>query len=302
MPDLVIIGTVAFDDVETPFGKVTKALGGSGSYASLAASFFTKPAVLSIVGDDFPKNYLELLQKHGVNTEAIAHSGKTFHWAGSYEYDMNEAKTLKTDLNALADFHPVLSPEHQKAKYLFLANIDPVLQLDVLNQMQHKAFVMVDTMNYWISSNRDDLIKVLKRVDAVLLNDAEARQLFDTSNLVVAAQKVLELGPTYVIIKKGEHGALLFSKNSHFSAPSYPLEVVKDPTGAGDSFAGGLIGYLASQGGPDHINEKTVRQGMIYGSAVASMCAEDFSVNYISQVNRQKIEERYAIFQNISQF
>ncbi len=298
-PDLVIVGTMALDTVETPFGTVTEALGGSGTYASLAASYFTAPAIVSIVGDDFPEQHLEMLQNRGIELGGVEKQGKTFRWSGSYEYDMSEARTKATELNALAEFNPKLPEAFRAAKYLFLGNFDPELQLQVFDQVRHDTFVLMDTMNFWIEGKRDALIEVIKKTDCVLLNDGEARQLWDTPSLVKAARLTLELGPEYVIIKKGEHGALLFGLHSHFSAPGYPLEEVKDPTGAGDSFAGGLIGYLASL--KKH-EEPDIRRGMIYGSAIASFCAEDFSVGYRDKVNQSDLDERFAVFKKIGEF
>src|SRR3989338_981208 len=253
MNDVLIIGTVAFDTIETPFGKVEKALGGSATYASFAASFFSKPALISVVGDDFPKDYIELIKKRGISIDGLKISGKTFHWDGFYEYDMNEAKTRKTELNSLEHFKVEVPDNCKNIKYVFLANIDPEQQLETLKQMNKPDLVVLDTMNFWISSKKNVLIEVIRKADILILNDGEARQLFDTVSLVKAANEAITLGPKAVIIKKGEHGALLFTKNKHignaghfrdarksndlrhFSAPSYPLESIKDPTGCGDS-------------------------------------------------------------------
>jgi len=298
-PNLIIVGTMALDDIQTPFGKKEGVLGGSGSYAGLAASFFTKPGIVSIIGDDFPNQYLAILKSKGLNTDGITKSGKTFHWSGSYEYDMNEAKTRQTDLNSLATFRPKLPQSYKDAKFLFLANIDPDLQISVIGQMKGKAFILLDTMNFWITNKKDALVKAIKRVDALVLNDAEARQLTGMANLITAGRRLLELGPQYVIIKKGEHGSLMFSARTHFSAPSYPLEDLRDPTGAGDSFAGGMIGYLSSQNKTD---EGTIRKAMIYGSAVASFCAEGFSVERLVSISKKEVKERYGVFEKIKEF
>src|SRR3989344_431100 len=236
MSDVLIIGTVALDTIETPFGKVEKALGGSATYASFAASFFAKPALVSVIGRDFPKGYIALMKKRGIGLDGLKIDDKTFHWEGFYEYDMNEAKTKKTELNSLKDFKVDVPAKYKGIKHIFLANIDPEHQLSVLKQVDKPDFVVLDTMNFWINSKKDSLLKVIKEADVLLLNDGEARQLFGTINLVNAANHALKLGPKAVIIKKGEHGALLFTKNKHFSAPGYPLENIKDPTGCGDCF------------------------------------------------------------------
>lgn len=295
--DLVIVGTIGLDDVETPFGKVSSVLGGSGVYASKAASYFVKPSLVSIVGRDLPKKDLELLS--GIDLSGVAKSDKTFRWSGFYEFDMNEAKTKKTELNALLKFDPVVPKNLCSAPFLFLGNIDPVLQLKVLTQMKNKPFVVLDTMNYWIESKAEDLMKVIKKVNAVVINEGEARQLFKTPNLIKAGRQILNLGPSFAIIKKGEHGALLFSANGFFSAPGYPLEEVKDPTGAGDSFAGGLVGYLAKT---NDMTENNLRKAVIYGSVIASFCAEDFSLGYSQKVKFNDIEERYRVFEAIRRF
>jgi len=275
MVELVVVGTIGLDDIETPFGKVESVLGGSGVYASKASSFFTKTGLVSIVGKDMPEKGLAVINE--VDLSGVEQSEKTFRWSGYYEFDMNEAKTKKTELNSLTEFKPKLPDNFKKAKYLFLGNIDPALQIEVLDQMENSPFILLDTMNYWIDTKKEDLLKVIERVDVLVINEGEARQLFGTPNLIKAGKMILESGPKFGIIKKGEHGALLFSKEGFFSAPGYPLEVVKDPTGAGDSFAGGLIGYLAKTG--DN-SEKNMRKAIVYGSTIASFCAENFSLKY----------------------
>lgn len=299
MADLVIIGSIGLDDIKTPFGKVSSVLGGSIVYASLAASYFSKPGIVGIVGRDMPKNYLKILERKEIDLTGLSFGRKTFRWSGFYEYDMNEAKTLKTQLNSFAHFKPILPTEYLNARYILLGNIDPELQLKVLNQAINNPFVLIDSMNFWIEHKKEALLKVIKKSDLVLLNDGEARQLFETPNLVKAAKKLLDLGPAYVVIKKGEHGALLFSQDNHFSAPGYPLEEVKDPTGAGDSFAGGLIGYLSKS---DKIEELTIRKGIIYGSAIASFCAEGLGIENLKNIKLKDIEERYEIFRKIREF
>jgi sugar/nucleoside kinase (ribokinase family) len=299
MSDVLVIGTVALDTIETPFGKITKALGGSASYATFAASFFANPAVLSVIGHDFPKDYIELLKGRKISTEGIQVSDKTFHWEGFYEYDMNEAKTRKTELNSLENFKVKIPESHKNIKCVFLANIDPEQQLETLRQMKKPEFVVLDTMNYWITSKKDSLIEAIKKADVLLLNDGEARQLFGTPSLVKAANNALKLGPTAVIIKKGEHGALLFTKGKHFSAPSYPLEIIKDPTGCGDCFGGGFIGYLAKT---NDFSESNFRKAIIYGSVLASYNAEDFSLNRLKTLNMEDIEKRFQEFRDIREF
>lgn len=299
MVDLVIVGTIGLDDVETPFGKVKSALGGSAAYAGAAASFFARPGLVSIIGSDLPKRYLGLLQKRKIDISCLEKSKKNFRWSGSYEYDMSEAKTLKTDLNSLAEFDPKLNDNFAETKFLFLANIDPSLQLAVINQTRKTPFIVLDTMNYWIESNRAGLIAAIKKANLVVINEGEARQLFGTPNLISAGKSLTKLGPNFAVIKKGEHGALLFSKNEFFSAPGYPLEKVKDPTGAGDSFAGGLIGYLAKLGKTDPLS---VRRAVIYGSSVASFCAEDFSLSYLNKITIKDLKERYYAFKEIRRF
>ena len=299
MSNVLIIGTVAFDTIETPFGKVEKALGGSATYASFASSFFSKPALISVVGNDFPKDYIELLKKRNIDIDGLKITGKTFHWDGFYEYDMNEAKTRKTELNSLEHFKVEVPEKYKSIKHVFLANIDPEQQLETLKQMDKPEFVVLDTMNFWINNKKKSLMEVIKKVDVLLLNDGEARQLFNTANLVRAANEALNLGPKAVIIKKGEHGALLFTKNKHFSAPSYPLETIKDPTGCGDCFGGAFIGYLAKT---NDLSERNFRKAVVYGSVVASHNAEDFGLNRLKSLTMDDIEKRYKEFQDIREF
>jgi sugar/nucleoside kinase (ribokinase family) len=303
MTKLAIVGSIALDTVKTPFGKVKDALGGSAMYASYSASLFSKPeevGIVGVVGKDFPSRHLQLLKKRGMNTSGIEISkGKTFRWDGSYEFDMNEAKTIKTELGVLADFKPKLPDEFKKAEYVFLANIDPDAQMKVLEQVKEPKLVLLDTMNFWIENKRKQLTDVVKKVDVLLLNDSEARELFDTSSLVKAGSEALRMGPRFVIIKKGEHGALLFSDDGYFSAPGYPLENIKDPTGCGDSFAGALIGYLADK---DDVSEKELRKAIIYGSSVASFNAEDFSLEKLKILTEGDVEKRFEEFKKFGEF
>ena len=299
MADPVIIGTVALDSLETPFGKAKDVLGGSATYASIAASFFSKPGILSIIGKDFPKEHIEFLNKKGIDTAGIIVGDKTFRWQGFYEFDMNEAKTIRTELNSLESYKVKVPDYYKDAKYVFLANIDPELQLDVVKAIKKPELVVMDTMNFWIEHKKEQLLKAIDRADILILNDAEARQLFNTPNLVKAANKALRLHTKAVIIKKGEHGALLFTDNKHFSAPSYPLENIKDPTGCGDSFGGALTGYLAKTG---DTSEKNIRKAVVYGSVIASFNAEDFSIERLKKINHDDIEKRFKEFREIREF
>ncbi|AXA36531.1 Ribokinase [Candidatus Sumerlaea chitinivorans] len=288
---LVIVGSVALDNVRTPFGEVVEALGGSCAYASVSASYFARPAIVAVVGGDFPAEYRRLLERHRIDLSGLQTKpdGKTFRWRGYYQYDMNQAHTLETRLNVFADFHPVIPDALRKNPFVLLGNIDPDLQLEVLEQLVEPRLALVDTMNYWIEGKQEQLLKVIRRCHVVLLNDAEARQLCDTPNLQNAARQILKLGPQRVIIKKGEHGCLMFSNGSYFSAPAFPLEVIKDPTGAGDTFAGGFLGYLA---GARRLDESTFRKAVIVGTAMASFTVEDFSLNRLAALRPSEIEKR----------
>ena len=299
MNEVLITGTVALDTIETPFGRVEKALGGSATYASFAASFFTNPALISVIGNDFPENYLELMKKRNIGLDGLKKNGKTFHWDGFYEYDMNEAKTRKTELNSLEHFKVEVPNNFKDIKYVFLANIAPEQQHETLKQMNKAEFIVMDTMNFWINNKRESLLKLIRKVDVLLVNDSEARQLFKTISLVHAAQNALKLGPKAVIIKKGEHGALLFTNNKHFNAPGYPLENIKDPTGCGDCFGGAFIGYLAKT---KDLSEKNFRKAIVYGSVIASFNAEDFGLNRLKKLTIFEIEKRYKEFQDIREF
>ena len=299
MPDPVIIGTVALDTIETPFGKVEDALGGSATYASIAASFFSKPGILSIVGKDFPKNHIKSLNNRGIDTKGVVVGDKTFRWKGYYEFDMNEAKTLKTELNSLQTYKVKVPDSYKKAQYVFLANIDPQLQIEAIKQIKNPKLIVMDTMNFWINNKKNYLLEAIKKTDILILNDGEARQLFNTPNLVSAANAALGMVNKAVIIKKGEHGALLFTKTKHFNAPGYPLENIKDPTGCGDSFGGAFIGYISKTKNTD---EKNLRKAVVYGSILASFNAEGFATERLCSVKENDIEKRYKEFQDIREF
>ena len=295
MADLVVVGSVALDNVKTPYGEVTEALGGSATYFSYAASFFTQVRVVGAVGTDFPKEHLELLTGRGVDVTAleVLAGQKTFRWTGEYGLDLNEARTLDVQLNAFAAFKPRLGPMHRKARFLFLANIDPALQLEVLEQMERPALTALDTMNFWIEGKRGDLLKVLERVDVLLINDAEARMLAREPNLVKAARTITDMGPRTVVIKRGEYGSLLLSDGQFSFAPAYPLESVFDPTGAGDAFAGGFMGYLAQRDGTDLAS---LRRAMVRGATMASFTVEDFSLRRLERLKAHEIEARLLVF------
>ena len=299
MPDLLVVGSVALDSVATPFGAVREALGGSATFFSYSASFFTGVRLLATVGEDFPREHLELLRGHGVDIAGLEVSkGRTFRWQGEYGYDLNEAKTLDTQLNVFADFKPVLAPELRRIPYLFLANIDPVLQLDVLHQMDERPrLVALDTMNFWIRGKREALGRVLAEVDVVTINDGEARELAGEPNLVRATRAIAAMGPKTVVVKRGEYGALMFSDGAFFMVPAYPLDSVYDPTGAGDSFAGGFVGYLAAT---DRVDASAMRRALVYGSVIASFAVEDFSLNRLTRLTRDEIDQRYEAFGDLT--
>ncbi len=298
---VLVVGSVALDDVRTPFGDVKNALGGSCSYASTAVSYFSDPSIAGVVGGDFPQEHIELFKSRGINTDAleVAPEGKTFHWTGYYEYDMNQAHTVDTQLNVFADFNPVIPESLRKARYVMLGNLDPELQLKVLDQLEGPELVMADTMNFWIDIKRDALMEVVKRCDVMLMNDAEARQLCDTVSLQKAARELMNLGVGRVIIKKGEHGCLMFSNGSYFCAPAFPLEVVHDPTGAGDTFAGGFIGYLARS---EELTEDVFRQAVIVGTTMASFTVEKFSLDRLANLDPAEITERCGLLRSHTEF
>lgn len=299
---VLIIGSVALDTVETPLGRVERALGGAAVYSSVAASFFSPVRVVGVVGEDFPEEHIAFLMSRGIDTRGIQKvpGGKTFHWAGSYEGDMNQANTLLTELNVFQSFNPDLPVDYKSSKYVFLANIDPELQLKVLDQVPQADLVACDTMNFWISGKRDALLEVLKRVNIVFINDAEARQLTGEVNLTKAATLIHEYGPKYVVVKKGEHGAVMYCDDTIcFAAASYPLEEVTDPTGAGDSFAGGFMGYVASTG---DLSPDNIRRAVVYGSTLASYNVQDFSLAMFKRLTVDDINQRYDEFRRIVHF
>jgi sugar/nucleoside kinase (ribokinase family) len=295
--DLAVVGSVALDSVTTPFGKVREVLGGSATYFSYAASFFTTVRLVATVGDDFPEEHLRLLKERGVDVTGLQTSrGRTFRWVGEYGFDLNEARTIDTQLNVFADFKPMLPSSLKKTPFLFLANIAPELQLDVLRQMERPQLTALDTMNFWIQGRREALLRVLAEVDVLLVNDGEARQLVKEPNLIKAAREILKLGPRTVVVKRGEYGAVMVSNGQFFFVPAYPLESVFDPTGAGDAFAGGFMGYIAAQG---VVDQATVRRAIVYGSVMASFTVEDFSLNRLARLSMAEVERRYAGFQEL---
>ena len=297
---VLVVGTTALDSIKTPKAENPRLLGGSASHAAVAASFFAPVHLVGVVGDDFPTRYVSLYDRHGICTAGLQRSpGKTFHWSGEYEVNMNNRRTLHTELGVIEKFSPDLPANYRKLPYVLLANIAPALQLHVLDQMSRAKFVVADTMDLWLNVALDDLFKLLKRIDMLVLNDSEARQLVEEDNMVVAAKKIHKLGPKYVIIKRGEHGSLLSSPKGMFLAPAFPLRKVVDPTGAGDSFVGGMIGYLAAQKGP---LDRHLRRAMIHGSVVASFCCEGFGLKTTTKANRKLIDERVAELTAMAQF
>ncbi|MBI5392808.1 sugar kinase [Candidatus Woesearchaeota archaeon] len=361
MAQMIIIGSIGLDDISTPFGEIKNALGGSAIYASYAASFFgefcndkshnlqsklihpefsssgnphnmkvtenkSSIGLVAIAGEDLPKEHFELLRQRNIDLQGVTIHGKNFRWSGKYEFDMNQAHTLKTELNSLADFTADIPAEYKDAKYILLANNPPELQLKVIEQLRDPKFIVLDSMNLWIQIAKEKLIEIIKKVNVLVINDAEARMLFDTVNLAQAAKKALALGVQYCIIKKGEHGALLFAREFcgtaakfskpcnpdnenhnqnnngnelHFNAPGYPLEVIKDPTGCGDCFAGGFIGYLAAT---DNLSFANIKKAVVYGSTIASFNAEDFSLERMKRLTLKEIDARYKEFERMRSF
>lgn len=297
---IVVVGTVAFDTVETPFGRGENVLGGSATYFSTSASFFTDVSLVAVVGEDFPEEHISFLQSRSIDTTGLQRiPGKTFHWSGRYGYDLNEAQTLDTHLNVLMEFRPDLPESYRDAEYLFLANIDPDLQMEVLQQVRRPKLVACDTMNFWISSKPEALRQVLQKVDIVVINEGEARQFTGEVNLVKAARCIIGLGCKRLVVKRGEYGVLMFTEDSVFAAPAYPLEDVFDPTGAGDTFAGGFMGYLANSG---DLTEEGIRQALVFGSVMASFNVEDFSLDRMKRLEYADIESRYKSFKSLTNF
>ncbi len=299
---ILVVGSIGLDTVETPFGKAEDVLGGSAAYFSAAASFFTEVSLVTVVGEDFNDKELEFLKARNVDLSGLQRvKGKTFRWSGRYDYDLHDAHTLETHLNVLEDFSPTIPEEYRDEKFVFLANIDPELQLEVLDQIRNPEIVAMDTMNYWIRNKPEELRKVLERVDIVLINEMEARELSGEPILVKAARKIMELGPKYVVIRRGEYGALMFVLDEGiFSAPSYPLEEVFDPTGDGDAFAGGFMGCLAKKHGD--LTTGLMKKAVIYGSVMASFNAQQFSIDSLKELTSREIEARYKAFQKMTHF
>lgn len=295
---LLVVGSMALDTIETPFGKEKDILGGSASYFSVAANMFTDVGIVAVVGMDFPDEHLRMFESRGINLDGVVkESGETFKWEGKYGYDLGDPDTLGTYLNVFENFDPVVPESYRDMDYVFLANIDPVLQLNVLNQVNSPKLVACDTMNFWIQNKPDELKEVLKHVDILLINDSETRALAGEPRITSAARAVLEMGPKTLIVKRGEYGALMFSGDGIFWAPSYPLEEVIDPTGAGDTFAGGFMGYLA---GNNDLSPGSIKQAVVYGSVVASFTVEEFSVRRLVKLNGKEIETRFNAFLNLS--
>lgn len=297
---LLVVGSVAFDSVKTPFGEVDEVLGGSATYFATAASYFTEVSLVAVVGEDFPEKHVTFLKSRSVSLEGLERvPGKTFRWKGEYSFELNEAHTLDTQLNVFESFRPRLPDAYQDTEIVFLANIDPELQRDVLAQVRKPRLVACDTMNFWIESKREELEKTLALVDVLLINDGEAREISGEPNLVKAASRIRALGPKTLIIKRGEYGALLFTDQSVFSAPAYPLESVFDPTGAGDTFAGGFMGYLANT---MNFSDANIRKAIIVGSVMASFNVESFSLDRLKSLEYREIENRYREFRRLAHF
>lgn len=297
---VLVVGSVALDSVETPFGRADEVLGGSGTFFSASASHFAPVQLVGVVGDDYPLADLEPLASRGVDLSGLETAeGSSFRWRGRYDHDLNSAETLETHLGVFSRFSPKIPDTFRDAPFVFLANIDPRLQLDVLSQVRKPRLVAADTMNFWIESRRPEIVALLGHVDLLMLNDAEARQLTDKYNLVQAARWIMDHGPKNVVIKKGEHGAYMFSRSTIFFAPAYPLETVFDPTGAGDSFAGGFIGYLARTG---NVTEAGLRRAVIYGSAMGSFAVEKFSITRLLEIDRADVDRRVGEFRQLVAF
>jgi sugar/nucleoside kinase (ribokinase family) len=297
---ILVVGSVAFDTVETPFGRAEKVLGGSASFFSVAASFFANVNLVGVVGRDFGEKELAAFRNRPVDLDGLERvDGDTFHWQGKYSYDLNSRDTLRTDLNVFELFNPKIPEKYRRSEFVFLGNIDPVLQRDVLAQVDRPKLVACDTMNFWISGKPEELKKTLARVDVLLINDAEMRELSGEWNMVKAAHAIQKMGPKTLVVKKGEHGVVMFSESGFFAAPAYPLEAVFDPTGAGDTFAGGFLGYLASA---PVLDDEAFRRAVIMGSTLASFCVEAFSLDRLLRLTRTEIDERFRLFKRLTSF
>jgi sugar/nucleoside kinase (ribokinase family) len=297
---VLIVGSVALDSVRTPFGEVAQALGGAASYASVSASFFAPPRLVGVVGEDFPERHVAEFARRGIDVAGLQRAaGRTFHWAGYYEYDLNQAHTTATELNVFETFRPTLPEAYRASPYVFLANIDPLLQLAVLDQVRHPKLVICDTMNYWIERKQKELRETLRQIDVLILNESEARLLSHEPNLIRSGKVIRGMGPSIVIIKKGEHGALLLTENIVFSAPAYPMENIFDPTGAGDAFAGGFVGWLART---DDLSEENLKRAVIYGSTLASFTVEKFGIDGMRELNYLQIHDRVREFRELTRF
>ncbi len=297
---IVVVGSVAFDTVRTPFGEVDGALGGAATFFSVAASYFSPVNVVAVVGDDFGDEHLAVFDEHGVDARGIERAaGRTFRWGGEYSLNLNERTTLFTELNVFESFQPKLPPEYLESPYVFLANIDPELQMSVLEQVENPRLVACDTMNFWIDGKPEALRRLLRKVDILVINDEEARDLSERYNLVDAANAIMGMGPTAVVIKRGEHGVLAFLGDEIFSAPAYPLDKLADPTGAGDTFAGGFMGYIA---GCEEVDPANLRRAIVAGSVMASYCVEEFSLAGIRNLDQEAIARRYRAFQSLTDF
>jgi sugar/nucleoside kinase (ribokinase family) len=297
---LLVVGSVALDTVKTPFGEVEEAVGGSATYFSVSASYFAGVCMVGTIGADFPQSQVDFLNERGIDLEGLERvKGETFRWKGEYGYELNEAKTIDTKLNVFADFNPQLPEKYRHCPYVFLANIDPELQLQVLKQVNSPRLVACDTMNFWIHGKRDALLKTLSHVNMVVINETEARELVQEPNVIAAARRIQSWGPDTIIIKRGEYGAMMITGDEIFYAPGYPLEFVYDPTGAGDTFAGGLMGYIASC---DNFSPSVLKQAMVMGSVMASFNVEDFSLNRLGAVEYEEIRSRFSEFKHLVLF
>ncbi len=297
---VLVVGSVALDTVKTPFGEAREVLGGSATFFGVSAAFFSHVNLVAVVGTDFPEQHVDFLRSRDIDTRGLKRvEGETFRWEGYYEYDLNEAHTMDTRLNVFQDFEPEIPDEYRRSEFVFLANIDPELQIKVLEQVERPRLVVCDTMNFWIENKREQLKRTMAEVDVMMLNEAEARELAEEPNLVMAARKIMGLGPRRVIIKKGEHGVLMFYDNGYFTLPGFPLESVYDPTGAGDTFGGGFLGSLAGSGSLD---EPDIRKSVVYGSVLASFNVESFSCERLKDLTMEEIESRYQDFLSITRF